>query len=275
MTPENGRSKSGYHEYWTNFRFHPRNIFTHPPHFHKDIEVVFVMDGIFKTSCDGSEYVLKKGSVFLCGSDSIHYSTDPEAESNSILLIIDPKTLIGPAAQLISKTPVSPVWENPTKDSFVWTAIQYAVENQSKLSSENLRMLISSVISLILQDMEMIDINQKEKIENKILQYCNQHFTGAISVKSMAHALSVSECYISRIFSNVFRCTFPQYINTLRIERATILLLTTNKSCTQIALDSGFSTLRTFNRVFLQKYGITPLQYRKRANASKTQTVET
>ena len=270
MTPEKERKKFGYHEYWANFLFHPRKIFTHPPHFHKDIEVVFVMDGVFRTSCDGTEYTFTKGSVFLCGSDSIHYSTDHEAESNSILLIIDPKTLLGPAAQLVSKTPVTPVWENPKKDSFVWPAIQYAVENQWKLSGENLRMIISSVISLILQDMEMIDLAQKEKIENKILQYCNQHYTGAISVKSMAHALSVSESYISRIFSNVLGCTFPQYINTLRIERATILLTTTNKSCTQIALDSGFSTLRTFNRVFLQKYGVTPLQFRKQVNAAKT-----
>ena len=266
MAPENILNEPGYHEYWANFRFHPRKIFTHSPHFHKDIEIVFVMDGIFKTSCDGTEYTFTKGSVFLCGSDSIHYSTDRNAESNSILLIIDPKTLLGPAAQLTSKTPVTPVWENPKKDSFIWPAIQYAVDNQYKLSSENLRMLISSIISLILQDMEMIDIEEKEKIENKILQYCNQHYTESISVKSLAHALAVSECSISRIFSNVLGCSFPQYINTLRIERAAALLKTTKKSCTQIALESGFSTLRTFNRVFLQKYGITPLQFRKQAN---------
>lgn len=264
MSPEDILNLDVRHEYWTKFTFKTRSSFSHPPHFHESIEIVFVMDGVFKTVCDGTEYKLTAGSVLLCGSNSIHYSTDFAAESNSILLIVNPKALLGSASQLTTKTPVCPIWKNPKKDSIIWADIQYALHNQAYLSSDDLALLLSSIISLIIRDMEMVDMSQKEKTEHKVLQYCSNHYTEAISVKSVAEALSISESYVSYIFNNVLGYSFPQHINNLRIEQATQLLKTTKKSCTQIALECGFSTLRTFNRVFLQKHNITPLQYRKK-----------
>lgn len=268
MNPENIINLESCHEYWTKFLFERRRHFQHSPHFHEEVEIVFVIDGIFKTSYDGTEYNLTGGSVLFCGSNAIHSSTDFFVESNSILLIVNPKTLLGSASQLTTKTPICPIWKNPKKDSIIWPAIQYAMDNQGKLSTDNLNLLLSSIISLIIQDMEMIDISQKVKTENKVLQYCRNHYTEAISVKTIAEALSISESYVSRIFSNTLGCSFPQYIHNLRMEHATILLKNTKKSCTQIAAESGFSTLRTFNRVFLQWFGITPLQYRKQANTT-------
>ena len=263
-----------FHEYWTKFLFERRRHFQHSPHFHEEVEMVFVIDGIFKTSYDGTEYNLTGGSVLFCGSNAIHSSTDFFVESNSILLIVNPKTLLGSASQLTTKTPICPIWKNPQKDSIIWPAIQYALDNQGKLSIDDLNLLLSSIISLIIRDMEMIDISQKIKAENKILQYCRNHYTEAISVKSVAEALSISESYVSHIFSNILGYSFPQYINNLRVEHACVLLKSTKKSCTQIAAESGFSTLRTFNRVFLQWLNITPLQYRKQAKADAESATE-
>ena len=275
MNPENTLSMDARHEYWTKFRFERRSFFSHPPHFHEEIEIVFVIDGIFKTVCDGTEYKLTAGDVLLCGSNAVHCSTDFDAKSNSILLIVNPKSLLGSASQLTTKTPVCPIWRNPKKDSIVWTNIQYALHKQAYLSSDDLALLLSSIISLIIRDMEMVDMSQKEKTEHKVLQYCSNHYAEAISVKSVAEALSISESYVSHIFNNMLGYSFPQHINNLRIEQATQLLKTTKKSCTQIALECGFSTLRTFNRVFLQQQNITPLQYRKQKNASKAENTNT
>ena len=252
-----------HYEYRTDILFQTRSSFSHPLHFHKEIEMVFVIDGIFKTNCDGVEYKLTAGDVLLCGSNSIHCSTDFEATSNSILLVVDPKTLLGSASQLTTKTPVYPIWKNPKKDSIIWATIQYALHNQLYLSSDDLALHLSSIISVIIRDMEVVDLSQKEKTENKVLQYCYNHYTEAISIKSVAEALSISESYVSHIFNNTLGYSFPQHINTLRIEQATLLLKTTKKSCIEIALECGFSTSRNFNRVFLQRYNMTPLQYRK------------
>ena len=270
MNSENALNMDARHQYWAKFLFERRRHFQHSLHFHEEVEIVFVIDGIFKTICDGTEYKLTAGDVLLCGSNSVHCSTDFDAKSNSILLIVNPKELLGSASQLTTKTPVCPIWRNPQKDSIVWTNIEYALHKQAYLSSDDLSLLLSSIISLIIRDMEMIDTFQKEKTENKILQYCSNHYTEAISLKSVANALFISYSYVSHIFNNTIGCSFPQYINTLRIEQAAQLLKTTKKSCTQIAQECGFLNLRSFNRVFMQWFHITPLQYRKQESERDT-----
>lgn len=257
------------HEYWTSFLFKPRDQFTHPPHFHEEIEIVFVLDGLFETHYNGINYSVTGGSVFLAGSYSVHYSTNHNARSNSILLIVHPKALSGSAAQLVSKTPTSPIWRNPKKDHMVWSLLEYALKSKAALSNDDLMLLISTILSMIVGDMTMIDHTKKAKTENRILQYCRNHYTEEISVSRVAADLKLSESHIGHIFSNVLGCSFPQYINTLRLEHTETLLKTTKKSCTEIAMEAGFPTMRTFNRVFLQQYGVTPLQYRKQFESIK------
>ena len=265
MNSDNIIHKEALHQFDAEFTLMPRKHFKHSPHYHKELEIAFILDGTFKTCYDGTEYTLTKGSVLLCGSNSIHYSTDFYAEGEWILLIIDPQTLLGPAAQLSKKTPICPVWNNPEMDSIIWSSIQYALDNKANLHSEDLVLLLSSILSLIIRDMNMRDLSQNIKAEHRVLNYCRNHYTEPISIKSVAKALYFSESYVSHLFRNVLGRSFPQHINALRIAHSATLLKTTNLSCTQIAMESGFSTLRTFNHVFLQQYKMTPLQYRKQA----------
>lgn len=256
------------HEYWTSFVFEPKDHFTHLPHFHDEIEIVFVLDGTFETHYNGVDYAVTGGSVFLAGSNSVHYSTNHTIKSNSIILIVHPKALSGSAAQLLSKTPTSPIWHNPKKDHMVWSLLDYALKNKNKLNNDDLMLLISFILSLIVGNMTLIDHTKKAKTENRILQYCRNHYTEDLSVSRVASDLKLSESHIGHIFSNVLGCSFPQYINTLRLEHAETLLKTTKKTCLDIAMQSGFPTMRTFNRVFLQQYNMTPLQYRKKFDST-------
>ena len=53
---------------------------------------------------------------------------------------------------------------------------------------------------------------------------------------------------------------FADFVNSLRIEHA-CNLLEKGSNITEIAFSSGFSSIRTFNRVFLQTLGMTPRDY--------------
>ena len=57
--------------------------------------------------------------------------------------------------------------------------------------------------------------------------------------------------------------TFSKLVGSLRIEHAKKLLVSTDYSMLEIALESGFSTDRTFYRVFTEFEGISPGDYRK------------
>ena len=56
---------------------------------------------------------------------------------------------------------------------------------------------------------------------------------------------------------------FNKYVNLLRINKSKKMLETTAKSVTEIALECGYSSLRSFNRTFLAQEKITPTEYKK------------
>jgi AraC-like DNA-binding protein len=58
------------------------------------------------------------------------------------------------------------------------------------------------------------------------------------------------------------KINFCSYINILRVNEACSLLQQSDKSIIEIAEESGFSSLRTFNRAFLRHVGISPREYR-------------
>jgi transcriptional regulator GlxA family with amidase domain len=57
---------------------------------------------------------------------------------------------------------------------------------------------------------------------------------------------------------------FVRYLSIIRISQAADLLTTTDLKITDIAYQCGFSSIRTFNRVFLEVTGYTPTEYSKR-----------
>ena len=64
------------------------------------------------------------------------------------------------------------------------------------------------------------------------------------------------------LFSKTFHRNFNQYLNDARLNYACHRLENTSDSITNICLGSGFESQRTFNRVFKERYKISPSDYR-------------
>jgi AraC-like DNA-binding protein len=103
-----------------------------------------------------------------------------------------------------------------------------------------------------------------------IQQYIVENFTdNDMSLDLVAKHVYVHPSYISRIFSQQFNTPFRTYINGLRVNLASELLDTTDKSIGDICHDVGFSDHSYFNRVFKSIRGLTPSEYRNRARDGK------
>ena len=100
----------------------------------------------------------------------------------------------------------------------------------------------------------------------QILDYCGQNFDKDISLDDVSSALYISKDHISFLFNKKLNIQFNQYINSLRVNKACTLMKQQKKSLAYIAEESGFGSIRTFNRVFKQTMNITPLKYYKEIN---------
>ena len=78
----------------------------------------------------------------------------------------------------------------------------------------------------------------------------------------MAGFAGFSRYYFSRSFKKQTGYSFKDYLCQKRLQVAMDLLIRSNTPMREIAIESGFGSVATFNRVFREKKGCTPTQYR-------------
>lgn len=93
---------------------------------------------------------------------------------------------------------------------------------------------------------------------------------GPPSVQRLAARLGVSDRHVRRIFEAEFGVSPLQYVQTRRLLTAKQLLTDTDLPVTQVALISGFASVRRFNAAFLQHYGLNPTRLRREGARSTT-----
>ena len=94
-----------------------------------------------------------------------------------------------------------------------------------------------------------------------------QNFTQGLS---RLYALTgKSPAYLARCFRKYYGTTPTEFINESRLNYCASLLLCSNLSVTDICMECGFENLSWFYEVFERKFGLAPLQYRKKNQNSK------
>ena len=107
-----------------------------------------------------------------------------------------------------------------------------------------------------------IATKKSERRINDICLFIQKHFNTAISIKQLAEQLYLTESNFCKFFKKSTGKTFSDYLNELRINEASRLLIQTDKSINQISFECGYETLSYFNRVFLKKKNTTPSAFR-------------
>lgn len=109
---------------------------------------------------------------------------------------------------------------------------------------------------------------QQEYMEkfNSIMSYIDSHYMEELNLDNIAKSVGFSKYHFSRLFKQYTNYTFWKYISHRRIKVAEELLLVPKLSVTEVALQSGFPSISTFNRVFKRQTGCTPSEYREQGS---------
>ncbi len=95
---------------------------------------------------------------------------------------------------------------------------------------------------------------------------------GSATVARLAQRLGVSDRHLRRIFEAALGVSPLQYLQTRRLLTAKQLLTDTPMPVTQVALASGFASVRRFNAAFSGHYGLNPTQLRRSGGPAGAQT---
>lgn len=80
--------------------------------------------------------------------------------------------------------------------------------------------------------------------------------------KKIAEKLGVSNNHLARLFKHYYGMTISEYIIELRMEEATRLLTHTDIEITEVALKTGVKSMSNFYKIFKERTGLTPKEYR-------------
>lgn len=97
----------------------------------------------------------------------------------------------------------------------------------------------------------------------EIKLFIDNNYEKEIKLKDIARKFFVSEQYLSRSFSETIGMPLSEYLTELRLNKVKQELTESNKSITSIVYDAGFTNVNSFNRIFKNRYGISPTSFRK------------
>ena len=240
---------------------------TFPAHLHHHMELVYLLEGRVHAVADTTECVLTPGDVFLAFPNQVHWyqSLAPER----YFLCIFPPELCPEFRDMVHRhIPVSPCVpqafseKNPT--SLFQTLIQATQTAQTAFRDAQIRGCLLLLLSDLLRRVSLQPVSSVGTDTLKaLLEYCQERYQHGLSLDQIAHDLHISKCYISRLFSDKLHVSFCEYVNMLRISEACTLLKSCDFKITEIALRTGFGSLRSFNRNFLKYMSVSPKAYRR------------
>jgi two-component system response regulator YesN len=131
-------------------------------------------------------------------------------------------------------------------------------------SIDEFKELLSNIIYKVFELRDESTGSKYSEVIAKAKDYIQKNFAEQdISLHSVAKAVNVSPNHFSTIFSQETGETFIGYITKIRIERAKVLLKTTNLRTTDIGYEVGYNDAHYFSYVFKKNTTMTPKEFRK------------
>jgi AraC-like DNA-binding protein len=100
----------------------------------------------------------------------------------------------------------------------------------------------------------------------RLIQFVDENFMHKIRLSDFAEAEGCSVSYLSHFVKETLNQSFQEYVNTVRFNCACKLIASGRRRMLDVCVESGFSDYRYFSRTFQQQVGMTPEEYRLRAD---------
>ncbi len=162
---------------------------------------------------------------------------------------------LNPDAELQQSDPAIYEKKNWTKNPQTYSDIGKQLETAGIL-----KQILSRFILLTDPDITTI---QSQITLRKVFNYINLNLHNEIRIEDLADIACFSTDHFTRQFKKLTSLLPLEYINTKRVEKAQILLLTTTLTQTEIAEITGFNSPQYFNQIFTKYTGSPPARYRK------------
>ena len=237
-----------------------------PSHLHEYSEFVFTKKGVFHMVLDGQEYDVPENHLIFIGPNQLH-ECRCEAPS-SVICVVFSNDFVPIFYSMIKDKK----FENPVFDFSNNTDIIGELDNTSNDKTLKICGLLNMILDKMLEKCPLIPKNKvlpNIGIFYSIINYISNNFTEDIHLSDVARDLGYHEKYLSSAVRSLTGVNFRTFLALYRINYAKNLMINNQESISEIAAKCGFTSINTFNRMFLKITGVTPSKFKKEKTKSK------
>ncbi len=242
------------------------------PHAHSHVELIFVLDGQLSLSVDDTVRLVDKGTVAIIMPYQVHFYNSEK--NNTIFDIACPPEYVSEYKQIFSGKLFSPfvVPITPSMEALIKEISPHNKDRRVSRGDLHLSFKCKSLLyvafSQLISQCSLVDTdNIPYDVYRRAMVYITEHYNQPISLSTVAQHCGVTPIHLSRLMNSRGNTGFLNIVNSLRAFQAKRLLEQTTLPISQIALDVGFGTIRSFNRIFREYFNCHPRELRFHAQS--------
>lgn len=242
---------------------------TTPAHGHSHFLLMLVISGTCHQTLNGKDVILKPGTIIMMSPCDFHCNHIEDTPVEYYGVQFDPAYLDFRLSKQADYSIYPLVGELESQDIQYVSGLFELLLHESSYSANP----TSGVYSQAL--IELLTIITVKKCQSfgssntfnenirKALSYIHIHFREPINVRKVADVAGYSPAHFSVKFTGFLGVSFQEYVTNLRLRYGRNLLVSTNYTITECALESGFNSVAYFSNVFRKKFGCSPSEYLK------------
>lgn len=236
---------------------------------HFSVKVILLYGGETKVWVENKSAQIAEAGDAVIIFPNQKYRLETQKKEEYILLVADIRRLSELLGVLSSYSPVSNVVKGAAKNAELEAIAKNTVRTYAEDKSEYRDTVMKGYVTALLGklfSMAELKKNELERIDtlSEIMSYCNLHFRENLSLEILESELHISKYYISHVINEKLGEGFNEYLNSIRINEACRLLLESDMSIKEISAQTGFGTVRSFDRAFKRQKGETAREFRQR-----------
>ncbi len=277
---EHGRETVKYEEIQGVRLYHNDVAEDYPLHWHTATEIIAPTENDYTVEVGKEKHVISPGDIAVIMSGTLHRLYAPK-NGKRLILMFD-YSLIGNVSSLsgllhsLGECIIVRKSESPELSKKLW---EYLDQTREEYES-NKPYAGAAIYSLLMRF--MVDVGRdcmeervpqlgKSSSKNQeyigrfmdVCNYISEHCTEDIDMDALAEMAGFSRFHYARLFKQFAHVSCYEYLTQKRILLAEMYLNQPDLSILDVALQSGFKSLSTFNRVFKSYKNCTPSEYRK------------
>lgn len=252
-----------------------------PLHWHDEVELIVIQKGSGIAKVNFNLYHVSAGSIIIVLPGHIHSISEiPGMKMEYENILFRYEMLRSIANDLCYDTFLEPLFtggipiENhihPGSDCYdeistIIRQMDHLCENRPKGYQLALKGCLFQFLFILISNQQGQSLSSSEEKSLQkikfIIQYVQEHYNEPISITQMAQLCHYSDSHFMKFFREHMETSFIRYLNDYRLTMAHSMLGSSRDTILEIAQQCGFENLSYFNRLFKQKYGVTPKEVR-------------